>query len=299
MNQIFFQKKVGLNCNTKKEIYGDIMTTIYTLIEDYSGYGTSLLGQHGISFLIDHEGTKILFDTGTDAEPLLHNMEKMHIHPGDIDCIFLSHCHYDHTGGLFDVLKAIGNRIPVIAHPTLFREHISLTPHIRSVGMRVTREMIDPYAMLLLTRDPFEITKDVFSTGEITTRKSFETPTLKVYTIQDGAFTRDPLMDDMSLVISTPQGLIVVSGCSHAGIVSILHHALKITGDTVIKAVVGGLHLIDADKKKIAKTIESFRDLQVQEVYIGHCTGFQAEAAFFSEYGETFHKLYSGRIMKL
>jgi 7,8-dihydropterin-6-yl-methyl-4-(beta-D-ribofuranosyl)aminobenzene 5'-phosphate synthase len=280
-----------------KGVYCDIMTTIYTLIEDYAGYGTSLLGQHGISFLIDYEGTKILFDTGTEAEPLLHNMEKMHIHPQEIDCIFLSHCHYDHTGGLFDVLKAMGNRIPVIAHPSLFREHISLTPHIRSVGMSVTRETIDPYASLLLTRDPFEITKNVFSTGEITTRKSFETPTLKVYTIQDGTLIKDPLMDDMSIVISTPGGLIVVSGCSHAGIVSILHHALKITDHTVIKAVVGGLHLIDADKKKIAQTVKSFRDLAVEEVYIGHCTGFKAEAAFFSEYGEKFHKLYSGRIM--
>ncbi|MBU7044192.1 MAG: MBL fold metallo-hydrolase [Theionarchaea archaeon] len=274
------------------------MTTIYTLIEDHSGYGTSLLGQHGVSFLIDHEGTKILFDTGCESEPLLHNMEKMHVDPGDIDCIFLSHCHYDHTGGLWGLLKAIGKRIPVIAHPTLFREHISLTPRIRSVGMKVSKDMMDPYADFLLTGDPFEITKDVFSTGEIISRTDFETHTLKVYTVKDGTLIRDPLMDDMSIAISTPDGVIVVSGCSHAGIVSILNHSLKITGTSEIKAVIGGLHLIDAEKERISKTIDSFKSLHVQKMYIGHCTGFKAESAFYNAFRDQFHTLYSGRIMK-
>ena len=274
------------------------MTTIYTVIEDHSGYGTSLLGQHGVSFLIDHEGTKILFDTGCESEPLLHNMEKMRLNPEDIDCIFLSHCHYDHTGGLWGLLKAIGKRIPVIAHPTLFREHISLTPRIRSVGMKVSKDMMDPYADFLLTGDPFEITKGVFSTGEIISRTNFETHTLKVYTVKDGALIRDPLMDDMSIAIPTPDGVIVVSGCSHAGIVSILNHSLKITGNSEIKAVIGGLHLIDAEKERISKTIDSFKSLHVQEMYIGHCTGFKAECAFYNAFRDQFHTLYSGRIMK-
>jgi 7,8-dihydropterin-6-yl-methyl-4-(beta-D-ribofuranosyl)aminobenzene 5'-phosphate synthase len=274
------------------------MTTLYTLVEDYSGYGSSLLGQHGISFLIDHEGTRILFDTGCEAEPLLHNMEKLNVDPGDIDCIFLSHCHYDHTGGLFDLLKVVEKKIPVIAHPSLFRHHISLKPHIRPVGMRVPKEAFDPYAYFILTRDPFEITKGVFSTGEIQNRAPFEAPTLQVYTVEGGALVKDPLMDDMSIVISSPAGLIVVSGCSHAGIVSILNHSLKIISTSEIRAVVGGLHLIDAEKERISKTVKSFRDLKVQEVYIGHCTGFEAEVAFFTEYGDSFHKLHSGRIMK-
>jgi len=271
---------------------------IYVLVEDYSGYESPFLAQHGISLLIEKDGKRVLFDTGQSAEPLLHNMKLLGIEPSSIDYIFLSHCHYDHTGGLLGILQAIGRRIPVIAHPTIFRRHFIVEPHLREVGMPFRKEEIEELADLYLLDEPLRILDGVYSTGEIREREEFEKGELGVYTIQNGKRVKDELMDDMSLAIKTWMGLVVVSGCSHAGIVGIVKRAMRITGETRVRAVVGGFHLIEASEERIERTVREFQRLGVEEVYTGHCTGLKAEAAFLKAYGERFHKLHSGMVME-
>jgi 7,8-dihydropterin-6-yl-methyl-4-(beta-D-ribofuranosyl)aminobenzene 5'-phosphate synthase len=272
---------------------------ITVLVEDYSGYESPFLGQHGVSFLVEKAGKRILFDTGQSVEPVLHNMNLLGIDPKSIDYIFLSHCHYDHTGGLLGILKAIGRRVPVIAHPAIFRRHFITSPYLREVGVPFRREEVEKFADLYLTPDPLELVEDVYSTGEITDREGFEKTELEVYTLKDGSVVRDELMDDMSLVAKTSEGLVIISGCSHAGIVSIVKHAIKLTGEKRVRAVIGGFHLIDADEERIARTVEEFEKLGVREVYTGHCTGLRAEAAFLKAYSERFHKLHSGMVIEL
>lgn len=276
------------------------MTTIYTLVEDYSGYESPFLAQHGISFLITGRKT-ILFDVGQKAFPLLYNMDKLGLDPSTIDYIFLSHCHYDHTGGLLDVLKAINKKIPVIAHSTLFRPHFS-EKQSENVGVPFSRETIQEYGQLVLRDTPFEIMENVYSTGEITHREDFEKDAiqkLSLYTLENGNPVKDWLMDDMSVVMKTPEGLVIVTGCSHAGVVSIINHAVSMTHEKRIKAVIGGFHLIDAEKEYIEKTAEAFTMQKVQGVYTGHCTGLRAEAIFLELWGERFHKLHSGLVIDL
>ncbi|WP_297515442.1 MBL fold metallo-hydrolase [Thermococcus sp.] len=272
---------------------------VVVLVEDYSGYESPFLAQHGVSFLIEADGRRILFDTGQSAEPVLHNMKLLGIEPASIDYLFLSHCHYDHTGGLLGILKAIGRRVPVIAHPSIFRRHFITRPYLREVGVPFRREEIEELADLYLTADPLLITENVLSTGEITEREGFERAELEVYTIENGKVVRDELRDDMSLVAKTPEGLVVISGCSHAGIVSIVKHAIRLTGEECVRAVIGGFHLIEAGEERIRKTVEEFQRLGVEEVYTGHCTGLRAEAEFLKAYGERFHKLHSGMVIEL
>ena len=272
---------------------------ITVLVEDYSGYESPFLAQHGVSFLVEKGGKRILFDTGQSAEPVLHNMGLLGIEPGSIDYVFLSHCHYDHTGGLLGILKAIGKRIPVIAHSEIFRKHFVTKPYLRSVGMPFRRGEIEELAELYLTPDSIEITEGLYSTGEIRKREDFERANIGVYTVKDGRIVGDELLDDMSLVAKTSEGLVVVSGCSHAGIVSIVKHAIRITGEERVKAVIGGFHLIDASEERIKRTVEEFQKLGVEEVYTGHCTGLRAEAAFLQAYGGRFHKLHSGMVIDL
>ncbi|MCD6373010.1 MAG: MBL fold metallo-hydrolase [Thermococcus sp.] len=273
---------------------------IYVLIEDYSGYESPFLAQHGVSFLIEKDGKGILFDTGQSADPILHNMGLLGIEPSSrIDYIFLSHCHHDHTGRLLGILRAIGRRVPVIAHPTIFRRHFITKPYLRDVGVPFRREEVEELAGLYLTSEPLEIVKDVYSTGEIQNREEFERTELEVYTIENRKVIRDELIDDMSMVVKTKDGIVVVSGCSHAGIVSIVKHAIRLTGEERIRAVIGGFHLIHADGERIERTVRELRQLGVEEVYTGHCTGVKAEAALLKAYGGDFHKLHSGMIIDI
>ncbi|ASJ09200.1 MBL fold metallo-hydrolase [Thermococcus siculi] len=271
---------------------------VYVLVEDYSGYESPFLAQHGVSFLVEKDGKRILFDTGQSAEPILHNMKLLGIEPSSIDYVFLSHCHYDHTGGLLGILKAVGRRIPVIAHPEIFRRHFTMSPYLRSVGIPFRRAEIEELADLYLTPKPLEIVEGIRSTGEVRSREEFERGHLQVYTIKNGQVQEDTIMDDMSLVAKTPEGLVIISGCSHAGIVSIVRHAIRLTGEKRVRAVIGGFHLIDASEERIERTVREFLELGVKEVYTGHCTGLRAEAAFLKAYGERFRKLHSGMVVE-
>ena len=271
---------------------------VTVLVEDYSGYESPFLAQHGVSFLVEKGNRSILFDTGQSAEPILYNMKLLGIDPKSIDYVFLSHCHYDHTGGLLGMLKAIGKRVPLIAHPTIFRRHFVVKPYLREVGVPFRREEIEKLAELYLTSEPIEIVSDIHSTGEIKVRETFEEDKIGVYTIEGGRIVEDKLLDDMSIVAKTPEGLVVISGCSHAGIVSIVKHAINLTGEGKVRAVVGGFHLINASEERIKRTVEEFQRLGVEEVYTGHCTGLRAEAEFLRAYGKRFHKIHSGMVIE-
>lgn len=280
--------------------------TITTLVEDYAGYETPFWAQHGISFLIEvtSGGTskKILFDTGQSSEPILHNMKILGKPPAIIDLIFLSHCHYDHTGGLVGMLKEIKKRdIPIIAHPKLFRPCFTLKPR-RDIGMtgKNTKEnIIKNGGRLSLTEKPFELMPGVLSTGEVERATNFEREvTVSSYTTEGRRTVVDQIPDDMSLVINIKNnGLFVISGCSHAGIVNIVKHSTKVSQVKNIKAVVGGLHLIDAGGARIRKTVKGLKELGVERVYPGHCTGFEGEMALQKEFKDKFEKLQCGKVI--
>ena len=273
---------------------------IYVLMDDYAGYASRFYAQHGVSYLIQINGKNILFDTSQEGAPILHNMSLLSIDPCNIDFIFLSHCHYDHTGGLLDMLKSIGRKVPLIAHPKLFRKNFVLKNGLREIGIPFRRDELEPYANLYLIKDNVEIVKEIYSTGEIRERMEFEDTGLEAYTLDDeGNLTRDDMIDDMSLYIETSKGLVVISGCSHAGIASIVRRAVELSGYDEVRMVMGGFHLIDAGVDRIKKTVEMFRKLNVEEIYTGHCTGLKAEAYMMNEYKKGFHKLASGMVIEL
>lgn len=276
---------------------------ITVLTEDYAGYDSPLLGSHGISLLLeiyesDHQ-KYILFDVSQSSETILHNMEILGISPRCVDLIFLSHCHYDHSGGLRGMVKAIGKEdLPVVGHPTLFRPHYVLEPNIRHIGVPKEShpEELGKFARLILIGTSFSLMPGVISTGEVEREVPFEkTLTLKTFTEEDGKLLPDEIKDDLSLVIRIEKkGIAVITGCSHAGIVNIVQQAIRLTGERKIRAVIGGFHLIDADEDRIRKTAKALMDLNVESLYVGHCTGLKGEAVLLQLFKDRLCKLHSG-----
>lgn len=274
------------------------------LVEDYAGYDSKLLAQHGVSFFLEakyEKGEKtILFDTGQSAEPILHNMEMLGKDPGKIDLIILSHCHSDHTGGLAGILKAGKRaRIPIIAHPAIHRCNFGIKPSFWVFGMGPENS---PDAIrqsggeMVLTEDPLPLAPGILTTGEVKERVSFEeNPTLSLLALVDGKIVGDTMADDISLVFILDQGLVIVTGCSHAGVISIIQAAQRMTGINHVAALVGGFHLIDADQERINKTGEELLALSPDNIYTGHCTGIKAEAKLQQVFGSRFNKLYTGK----
>ena len=275
---------------------------VIILVDDYAGYNVrGLLGQHGLAVLIkvlEKSGRtyKVLFDVGQDGGVLVHNSKLLGINLHDVDVIALSHRHYDHTGGIVDILKNIGRRVPVVAHPDVLKPGIVISESRVDFGAGIpcSEGELRGLSNLVLARTPIQLAPSVWWLGEVPRKTSYEKEPDWSYTVSEGKLVRDPLKDDTGIVISIEgYGAAVVVGCSHSGIVNIVEHASEVIGE-VPKAVIGGLHLISASEDVIKKTISDLRRLGVEEVHVGHCTGLKAEAMMASEFGDGFAKIYSG-----
>ncbi len=288
---------------------------ISTLLENHSGSEPDFLAQHGVSFLIEvtvnNTPKRILFDTGQSAEVVVHNMKHLDISPETIDMIALSHCHYDHTGGLAGILKEIHKQnVPILAHPSLFDIHLVagtgpkprnwLTRPIGMIGENTEENIRIHGGFPTLVSRPFELMPGVLWAGEIERVTDFEKmPTLVTRIIKDGEVLQDTIIDDTALAINVAgDGLYVVSGCSHSGIVNIVKQCIRFSQVEKVKAVVGGFHLMNANIDRIEKTAKALKELCVEKVYSGHCTGFKAETVIYNEFGDDFEELHSGKIIR-
>jgi 7,8-dihydropterin-6-yl-methyl-4-(beta-D-ribofuranosyl)aminobenzene 5'-phosphate synthase len=151
-------------------------------------------------------------------------------------------------------------------------------------------------AIFTLTREPLNLMTGVTTSGEIERATSFEVLE-DLYTIVDGEVFQDHERDDAAVILNFQEGLVIVTGCCHAGIVNTMKQAKKITGVNKIHAVVGGLHLIDASEEKVEKSIEALRE--VDWVFAGHCTGFDAMRRIANALGDSFEEIHTGTIIHL
>lgn len=259
------------------------MIKVTCLVENSVQLSSRLWGEHGISMLIEMPDNTILFDTGQSGTVLMHNLEALKIDAHKIEQVVLSHGHYDHTGGLKMLFDKIGTR-PVHAHPAMFSERFSETKDgkLKPVSAPIDYQKEDFWQ---LSSEPVEVVEDVFTTGEVPKIEPLEDhgdERLKIYAEDSETLIKDPIKDDMSLVLKTPQGLVVLLGCCHAGVINTLTLVKKQFPDDEIYAVMGGTHLAKADEARLMATEEILKDVPM--IGLSHCTGPNVIARFLNHY---------------
>ena len=251
-------KKERIMKNTKNISTMNIKDISITVVYDNNPYKEGLETAWGFSCLIKGTEKTILFDTGGDGSILLANMKELNIDPKEIDIVVLSHIHGDHVGGLDNFLEK--NPEVVVYLPASFPE--SFIDDVKEYGTDVVE-----------VQEFLKICEGVYSTGELGTG-----------------------IIEQSLIIKTEQGLIVITGCAHPGIVEIVKKAKELVEDDVL-FVTGGFHLIKTSNK--GRIVSGIRELDV--LYVGpcHCSGDNARELFEKEYGENYVNVGVGRVITM
>jgi 7,8-dihydropterin-6-yl-methyl-4-(beta-D-ribofuranosyl)aminobenzene 5'-phosphate synthase len=205
---------------------------------------------------------------------------------GDAGALILSHAHIDHTGGLIAILSQKPG-LPLYASPDLFRPRFTLREDTyKSIGLPLTQEELAQLADLHLSDAPIEVLPGLWTTGEIGERPEPEGRSTRHYVPDGDGWQPDPYRDDMSLVMETQAGLVVICGCCHAGLLNTLAHVRR-TFQRPIIAVLGGTHLVNAEEAYLQHVIEIISDTYGPiRFYLNHCTGPQAYVALASAFGD-------------
>jgi 7,8-dihydropterin-6-yl-methyl-4-(beta-D-ribofuranosyl)aminobenzene 5'-phosphate synthase len=257
---------------------------VTTLVENCV-YTAGLRAEHGLSFHIQCGSLSVLFDTG-QSDLLLYNAAVLGVDLAHLEAIVLSHGHYDHTGGL----TAVGRVAPkarLFLHPAAMEPKFSAHADgpLRPVGMpaAATQLLNTASAAVTWTREPTEVLPGLFVSGEVPRETSFEDTGGRFFL--DAADSQpDPLVDDQALFFDTVDGLVVILGCAHAGVVNTLRHLRRLTGNRAIHTVLGGLHLLAANPVRMDATVAALRELDVARFVPTHCTGFAASARLWAEF---------------
>ncbi len=233
--------------------------TIKILYDNYVS-NEELKTDWGFSCVIEGTEKTVLFDAGTKGDILFHNIKKLKVNLEEVELVAISHHHGDHFGGLFSFLKE-NNEVTVYL-PVSFPDEFF-------------RRVEKNEAKAIAVDKPVEMCKDAFLTGEMGDR-----------------------IKEQSLILNTAQGLVVITGCAHPGILRIVKRAKEII-DKKIYQVCGGFHLLDKSEAEIKEIINQFKDLGVMKVGATHCTGDRAIELFKEAYGKNFVQMGVGRVIKI
>jgi len=223
---------------------------------DNTSVNKEISSDWGFSVLVKHKGRNILFDTGGNAQVLAANIKKMGSDPKHIEFVVISHDHWDHVGGLPAVLQPKQKVYLLKAFPS------NLKDQVRAAG-----------AELIEVQGFQEIIPGVYTTGEL-----------------------GRTIKEQSLIVETDKGLVIVTGCSHPGIVNIVRRSKELLKKNVY-FVVGGFHLGTLDAEEVKKIIEELKALQVAKIAPCHCTGEKAIALFEKEFQKDFVKVGAGSVI--
>jgi len=264
--------------------------------------GTEMLpplrAEHGFSALIDiylnNTSHKVLFDTGASGDVVLYNADRLGVDLSNVETIVLSHGHSDHAGGLMPLLKRINSpQMPVILHPDAFLKRWIVLPNGQKTRIRSVEEdkVLQAKAKVVKITEPYPLFGNlVVATSEIPRRTQFEQGFPAHYAEIDGKLQPDPLIrDDQALVMNVKgKGLIIISGCAHAGIINTVLYSKEVTGVNKVYALMGGFHLSFPNESIIDPTVEELKKIRPTFIIPCHDTGWKAANAILNAMPENF-----------
>lgn len=253
------------------KVQGLKVTTLSTMLANRG------IGEWGYAALVEVDGKKILFDTGNRPQTVLQNAKDLDIDLSDVEDVILSHNHGDHTGGLLTLRKALMKDNP----KALSKVH---------VGKGIfTQRANRPNSMLKLKTDmektgaqvfEYESVKELFPgvwlTGQVDRIHPEKNWSGRGQIVTDNGNIEDIILEDMSLVIDTEKGFVLVSGCGHAGIINTMEHINKHIHQGPVSTAIGGFHLVSASDEHLAWTAGKLKEFGVKEMVGAHCTGIDA-----------------------
>jgi len=259
------------------------------IVRDDECHMPGLRAGHGIAMLVQTPETTFLLDTG-DSPEVWQNADTMGIDLSEVQCVVLSHGHYDHTGGLEELLKIVGG-LPVIAHPGVFERRWAIDPDgsKRYVGaQRAQAEYEALGAQFELSREPVAIGPGLLTSGEVP-RRARPTPKQETLMVErDGELVPDDFQDDLSVVVQFPQGTVILTGCAHAGLRNIARQCVRASGCENPRAIVGGTHLYASDEAEVREVARQLHMIAVDQIVPLHCTGAEAKKLLVKYFdGET------------
>jgi len=258
-----------------------------------------LLAEHGFSVLVTVtvNGTRhqILYDTGTSPDGITGNMALLGIDPAGIEAIVCSHGHFDHTTGLDGLIRRLGTvNLPVLIHPHFWRRRRLSVPgsEPREIPTTSRQALAGAGFEVIEERQPsFLFQRTVLVTGEVPRVTGYEPGFPSQQAWLDGRWQPDPLvLDDQAMIIDVRgKGLLVITGCGHAGVINICRYAHRLTGGRPLYAVLGGFHLNGpAFEPLIPRILDDLAALAPSVIVPAHCTGWRAQHALGQRFPDAF-----------
>ena len=265
-------------------------TRITILCENSVGLPFGVVGEHGFACYVETGKGNYLFDTG-QGFGIVQNALALKKDLRTIQSVLISHGHYDHTGGLPAVLK-LREKVDVHGHPDMFIERfVRFNGTKKAIGIPFRRSYLESLgANFCLNKEMTEVGPGVYLTGEIPRKTDFEKGDANmVACMPDGRTVQpDPICDDLSMVLNSDKGLILVLGCAHAGLVNILNYVLETTGRNRIYAIIGGTHLGFSSDEQFEETLKAIDRYNIEKVGVSHCTGLMKASLLHARLGERF-----------
>lgn len=238
-----------------------------------------LVAEHGFALAIETPERKILMDTG-QRDALLPNLAQLGFDVADFESLVISHGHYDHTGGVAEILGD-NKDIAIYLHSAAFQPRYSLdgdSPSIVRMGHGAMEAVMNhPDEKINWLARPLTLQQNIGLTGPIRRLNDFEDSGGSFYLDPDGSLV-DTIKDDNGLWIHDSDGLVVCLGCCHSGLVNTLDHICTRTGEARIKMIIGGMHLLHADEERLARTVRELARFSIEKIVACHCSGEQAVA---------------------